>query len=94
MINGTLIRGARGLLGLSAQALAQRAHVGTATVQRLENAKYAMCGQCRTIDKIERALVEAGVHFIEGCAGEIGVQNKPPAKPFRRGHRGIAICCP
>ena len=94
MINGTLIRGARGLLGLSAQALAQRAHVGTATVQRLENAKYAMCGQCRTIDKIERALVESGVHFIEGCAGEIGVQIKPPAKPSRRGHRGIAICCP
>ena len=76
--NGASIRGARGLLGWSAQTLAQRAHVGTATVQRIEHAKYSMCGQCRTIDKIERVLVEAGVRFTEGDAGEIGVQFKPP----------------
>ena len=76
MINGTLIRGARGLLGWSARTLAQRAHVGTATVQRIENAKYAFCGQYRTIDRIEHAFIDAGVRFIETSAGEIGVQIK------------------
>ena len=86
--NGAMIRGARGLLGWSAQTLAQRAHVGTATVQRIENSKDVMCGRCRTIDKIERALVEAGVCFTEGSAGEIGVQIELPSE----GDEGFATC--
>jgi len=77
MINGTLIRGARGLLGWSAKELAQRAHVGTATVQRIEHAKDLLYGQCRTIERIEHALVDGGVHFIEGADGEMGVQINP-----------------
>ena len=77
MINGTLIRGARGLLGWSAKELAQRAHVGTATVQRIEQAKYRLYGQYRTIERIEHALVDGGVRFTEGVDGEIGVQINP-----------------
>ena len=77
MINGILIRGARGLLGWSAKKLAQRAHVGTATVQRIEHSHDAAYGQRRTIDRIEHALVDGGVHFTEGPAGELGVQLTP-----------------
>jgi ribosome-binding protein aMBF1 (putative translation factor) len=76
MINGTLIRGARVLLGWSAKDLAQHAHVGTATVQRIEHAKYDSYGQYRTVNKIEHALAEAGVRFTDGPDGEIGVQIK------------------
>jgi len=79
MINGTLIRGARGLLGWSAKVLAQRAHVGTATVQRIEHSNYDAYGQRRTFDKIEHALIDGGVSFIEGPSGEVGVQLKSKA---------------
>jgi len=78
MINGAQIRGARGLLGWSASLLAQRAHVGTATVQRIESAQYEIYGQSRSLDRIQHALAEAGVQFIEGAEGEIGVQLKLP----------------
>ena len=77
MINGAMIRCAREMLGWSASTLAQRSHVGTATIQRIEAAKFAVYGQYRTINKIEHTLVDAGVRFSEGTAGEIGVQIKP-----------------
>ena len=77
MINGALVRGARGLLGWSARSLAQRSQLGIATVQRIETAKFAVSGQYRTINKIEHALVDAGVRFAEGSNGEIGVQIGP-----------------
>lgn len=74
MISGALIRGARGLLGWSAKILAQRAHVGTATVQRMEHSGREAHGHNRTIAKIEHALIEGGVRFTEGPQGEPGVQ--------------------
>lgn len=77
MINGTLIRGARGLLGWSAKMLAQRAHVGTATVQRIEHSNSTAYGQQRTIEKIEHALIDGGVRFFEGPRGEFSVQLIP-----------------
>ena len=54
-----------------------RAGVGTATIQRIEHANFSFCGQHRTVDKLEQTLIEAGVRFVEGPAGEIGVQIKP-----------------
>jgi len=77
MINGAMIRCARGMLGWSASTLARRSHVGTATVQRIETAKFAVYGQYLTINKIEHTLVDAGVRFTEGSDGEIGIQLKP-----------------
>jgi transcriptional regulator with XRE-family HTH domain len=74
MINGMLIRAARGLLGWSAKELAQRADVGTATLQRIEHDNDSLHVQYRTIERIEHALVDSGVRFTEGVDGEIGVQ--------------------
>ena len=73
MITGSLVRGARGILGWSVQTLARRAHVGTATILRIEHARSSAAGQSRTIEKIERALADGGVHFTEGAHGEIGL---------------------
>jgi ribosome-binding protein aMBF1 (putative translation factor) len=86
MINGILIRGARGLLGWSTKELAQRAHVGTATVQRIEHANGVLYGQYRTIQKIERTFLDAGVCFSEGTDGKtIGVQIKQQLTDFETG---------
>jgi len=74
VINGSLVRGARGILGWSVQTLARRAHVGTATILRVERARTSPYGQHRTIEKIERALADGGVHFTEGAHGEIGLR--------------------
>ena len=73
MINGALIRAARGLLGWSGKTLAERAHVGTATLQRIERASYVDCGQYGTIRKICDALMEEGIRFTEDTSGEIGL---------------------
>lgn len=73
MINGALIKAARGLLGWSGKTLAQRAHIGTATLQRIERASYVDCGQYGTIRKIRDVLMEEGVRFTDETGGDIGV---------------------
>jgi transcriptional regulator with XRE-family HTH domain len=73
MINGALIRAARGLLGWSGKTLAQRANIGTATLQRIEHASYVDCGQYGTIRKIRDVLMEEGVRFTDESGGDIGV---------------------
>jgi transcriptional regulator with XRE-family HTH domain len=73
MINGALIRAARSLIGWSGKTLAERAHIGTATLQRIEQAQHTDCGQFRTIQRIEDTLTDAGIRFLEEPAGGIGV---------------------
>ena len=74
MINGSQIRGARAMLGWSIEELAKHAAVGTATVARIEHAGPNTLGQCRTIERIQRAFIESGVRFTEGVHGEHGVE--------------------
>ena len=61
------------MLGWSVETLAHRAHVGTATVLRVEHTNHA-AGRYQTIDKIERALYEGGVRLIEGSHGNGGIE--------------------
>ena len=70
------IRAARALLGWSQSELADRAEVGLATLQRIEQAEGVVKGHFSTVLKIQRALERAGIHFIEEDAGEIGVTLK------------------
>jgi ribosome-binding protein aMBF1 (putative translation factor) len=65
MIRGDLIRAGRALLGWSSKTLAARAHVGTATVLRIERGHPGARGQCQSLEKIEAALREAGIHFMD-----------------------------
>jgi len=68
------IRAARGLLGWSQNRLARTAGVGLATLQRIEQNEGVVKGNFSTILKIQKVLEEAGVHFTDDEAGEIGVR--------------------
>jgi hypothetical protein len=66
------------MLGWSVETLAHRAHVGTATVLRIERSTHGMSGRYQTIDKIERALHDGGIRFTEGSAGYGGIEFTVP----------------
>jgi transcriptional regulator with XRE-family HTH domain len=68
------IRAARALLGWSQDHLARRAGVGLATLQRIEQNKGIVRGNFSTVLKIQMALEQAGIHFIENDSGQIGVR--------------------
>lgn len=87
MLTGRCIRGARGLLGWSAGFLAQKSKVGTATVLRIERHKAAAAGHGRTIERIERALNEAGVRIVVETNGAVDIHFDPELKvpPTDRG---------
>jgi transcriptional regulator with XRE-family HTH domain len=68
------IRAARALLGWSQGKLARAAGVGLATLQRIEQSEGVVKGNFSTVLKIQKALEQAGIHFTDGEAGEIGVR--------------------
>ena len=68
------IRAARALLGWSQDQLARRAGVGLATLQRIEQNKGIVKGNFSTVLKIQKALEQAGIQFIESDSGQIGVR--------------------
>jgi transcriptional regulator with XRE-family HTH domain len=68
------IRAARGLLGWSQSKLARAAGVGLATLQRIEQSEGVVKGNFATVLKIQNALEQAGIHFTDDEAGEIGVR--------------------
>ncbi|MEP6605034.1 MAG: hypothetical protein ABJA60_02830 [Nitrosospira sp.] len=69
-ISGPTIRGARGLLGWSVETLAEQAHVGSATILRIEHAAQDTYGQRKSVEKILHALEEGGVNFVKLDSGE------------------------
>jgi len=68
------IRAGRALLGWSQSKLARIAGVGLATLQRIEQNEGVVKGNFSTILKIQKALEQAGIHFIDDEPGEIGVR--------------------
>ncbi len=70
------IRAARALLGWSQSELAQRAGVGLATLQRLEQSQSILKGNYATILKIQSVLEQAGISFINDSPNDIGVRLK------------------
>ena len=81
MIYPEQIRAARALLGLNQTELATLAGVGVATVKRIEVGSGEIRGAAQTIWKIQTALENAGVRFIDADenAGP-GVRLKTPLK--------------
>jgi hypothetical protein len=49
------------------------AGVGLATLQRIEQNEGVVKGNFSTVLKIQKVLEQAGVHFTDNDAGEIGV---------------------
>jgi len=72
---GDQVRAGRALLRWSAQDLADRANLGVATVQRVENEEDAASNAKSTLDAIKYAFFTAGVSFLdEDRDGGIGVR--------------------
>jgi DNA-binding XRE family transcriptional regulator len=67
------IRAARALLGWSQGKLARGAGISLATLQRIEKSEGEVKGNLSTVLKIQKALEQAGIHFADDEAGEIGV---------------------
>ncbi len=66
MIFTEQIRAARALLGWSQDDLANNASIGVATLRRLEGARGEIRGTAETLWKIQKALEQGGVEFIDG----------------------------
>jgi transcriptional regulator with XRE-family HTH domain len=75
MATGGQIRMARALLRWSAAELARRARVSPRTIHNAEAADGTPRMQIGTMERIERALEDAGVEFIrENTTGGAGVR--------------------
>lgn len=74
MIGPEQSRAARGLLGISQQELADRASFGLSTVRNFEKSRSKQTKN--NMLAIERALIEAGVEFVDENGGGAGVRIK------------------
>jgi ribosome-binding protein aMBF1 (putative translation factor) len=68
------IRAARALLGWSQGKLARGARIGLPTLQRIEKNEGEVKGNFSTVLKIQKVLEQAGIHFSDDEAGDIGVR--------------------
>jgi len=73
-VSARQIRAARGLLGISAAELADRAGVNWKTVQRFENAEEIPKSRSGTLERVVVALEAAGIRFIGDPQTSPGVQ--------------------
>jgi len=80
MIVGAQIRAARALLGWTQKQLADRSGVGFNTVQRAEQADGAISGTVSTVMKLQSALENEGIIFLEaeeGVGPGVRLRNAP-----------------
>ena len=78
MISPEQCRAARALLDWSQDQLSKKASVGIVTVRQLEAGTHEP--RRATLDVIRRALVDAGVEFIDENGGGPGVRLRKTAK--------------
>ena len=76
MISPKQCKAARALLGWSQQDLANQAGVGIVTVRQLESGMHEP--RKSTLAVVRRAMVEAGVEFIDANGGGPGVRLRNP----------------
>ncbi len=74
MPSGSQIRAARGLLGISAAELAERAGVTWKTIQRFETAEGVPPNRSGTLDKVRAALEAQGIEFLGDPVTSPGVR--------------------
>ncbi|WP_426124465.1 helix-turn-helix domain-containing protein [Pararhizobium sp. PWRC1-1] len=73
-ITGAQIRAARALLRWSAKDLAREAGVGVATISRAEVEEGHTTLTTANLKAIQMALENAGIEFIPGNGGGVGVR--------------------
>ena len=77
MIRSAQIRAARALLGWRQEDLSKASGVGTATIYRIEKSDSSVIGYASTFVRIQAALEQAGIQFIENDAiGGFGLRFK------------------
>jgi len=75
MITGTQVKMARAALGWGVRELAEKADINPNTVTRLETGGGI---QASNLEKIEHALIKAGIQFIPENGGGVGVRMSKP----------------
>ena len=65
MLAPAQIRAARAILGWRQEDLSKASGVGTATIHRIEKSNHPVTGYASTIVRIQEALEDAGVLFID-----------------------------
>ena len=84
MLTGLQIRAAAAVLRWSLEETAKRAKVGKQTVQRMAAVDSVPSSRATSLDAVQRAFEAAGVVFLEGDDGGLGVRLVKPAKPPAR----------
>ncbi len=74
MITTRQVKAARALLGWSQGDLAKRSGISEPTIARLESAEGELGGREDTGGKIKKAIVNAGIEFIDENGGGAGVR--------------------
>ena len=70
------LSGARGLLKWSQSELANAAGVGLSTIKRMESGGELVRGISNNVWKVQRALEDVGIEFIDENGGGPGVRLK------------------
>jgi len=94
MIRSAQIRAARALLGWRQEDLSKASGVGTATIYRIEKSDTSIVGYASTLTRIQAALENAGIKFIDNDdAGGFGLRfskQKNRELPSKRPGRSAA----
>ena len=77
------IRAARGLLGWNQTKLATMAGLALSTIKRMESGDALIKGNATNVWKIQCALEEAGIEFIDENGGGVGVRLKSRSTDLR-----------
>ncbi len=78
MIISEQLRAARGLIGWSQSALAKGSGLALSTIKRMEGDRGPLRSSAENVLKVQRALEDAGVAFIDQNGGGPGVRLKEP----------------
>ena len=78
MISSAQIKGARALLGVSAEKLADIAQVNLKTIQRFERADGIPKSRSGTLQRVKDTLENAGIQFIGDPKHSPGVRLRRP----------------
>ncbi len=76
MITNAQLRAARGLLGWSQTHLAEASKLGIATIKRMEGERGPLRSSAENVLKVQQALEDAGVIFIDADEEGPGVRLK------------------
>ncbi len=84
MIESVQFRAARGLLGWSQTKLAEASGLAFSTIKRMEGSEGLVRGHAENVWRVQRALEEAGIIFIDENGGGPGVRLRKPGVRLRK----------